>query len=141
MKWMYGLFIVLFSLISVAVSAEEVPVYIKGVITVNSHQAKRLHDLGAIFLDVRSEDQWLWGHIEGSHNLDLNGGFRQLFTTGTLNQDIPIVIYGNSSYHMGGAIASYLATLWGYTKVFFFRDGYFSWLALDYSVVLISDLN
>ena len=139
MKWIYLLSVVLLSLIPAVVSAEEAPVNIKGVITINSHQAKRLHELGAPFVDVRPGDQWSWGHVEGAHNLDLRGGFRQLFMPGTLDKDTPIVIYGNSSYHMRGAIASYLAALWGYRKVFFFRDGYFSWLALDYPVVLKSD--
>ncbi|MDB2384459.1 rhodanese-like domain-containing protein [Endozoicomonas sp.] len=140
MKWMYLLFVVLFSpLNSSVVFAEEAPVDIKGVITINSHQAKRLHELGAPFIDVRSERQWRWGRIEGAHNLDLQESFRQLFMTGTLDKDTPLVIYGNSSYHMSGAIASYLAALWGYKKIFFFRDGYFTWLALDYPVALKSD--
>ncbi|MCG8075021.1 MAG: rhodanese-like domain-containing protein, partial [Candidatus Thiodiazotropha taylori] len=103
------------------------------------HQAKRLHELGALFIDVRPYKQWRRGHVDGSHSLDLRGGFRQLFMEGTLNKQTPIVIYGNSTYHMRGAIGSYLAALWGYKKIFFFRDGYYSWLALDYPVTLTSD--
>lgn len=139
MKWVYGLFIMLFYLTSAVASAEEAPEYINGAITIDSHQAKKLHELGAIFLDVRPEEEWSWGHIEGAYSFDLQGGFRQLFIPGALDKDIPMIIYGNSSYHMRGAIASYLAMVLGYKKVFFFRDGYFSWLALDYSVVLASD--
>ena len=119
--------------------AQEAPVNIKNVVTINTHQAKRLHDLGALFIDVRPLEQWNWGHVENSHSLDLRAGFRQLFMPGTLDKKTPIVIYGNSTYHMRGAIASYLAALWGYQRVFFFRDGYFSWLALDYPVTLTSD--
>ncbi|MGB1271189.1 MAG: hypothetical protein ACPG5T_03875, partial [Endozoicomonas sp.] len=55
------------------------------------------------------------------------------------DKETPIVIYGNSTYHMRGAIGSYLASLWGYQRVFFLRDGYYSWLALDFPVTLKSD--
>ncbi|MDD7805092.1 MAG: rhodanese-like domain-containing protein [Endozoicomonas sp. (ex Botrylloides leachii)] len=142
MKWMYLLLTVLLSPLSAfyPAVAREAPVDINGVITINSHQAKKLYELGAPFIDVRPEQQWRWGRIEGAHNLDLQEGFKRLFMAGTLNKELPLVIYGNSSYHMRGAIASYLAALWGYEKIFFFRDGYFTWLALDYPVSLKSDI-
>lgn len=139
MKWMYLLFIALFfSLNSFIVSATESPVDIKGVITINSYQAKKLHELGAPFIDIRPEKEWEWGRIKGAHNLVLHERFRELFMTGELDKTMPLVIYGNSSYHMSAAIASYLAALWGYKNIFFFRNGYFTWLALDYPVVLNS---
>ncbi|MGI9278993.1 MAG: rhodanese-like domain-containing protein [Endozoicomonas sp.] len=140
MKWNSYLAGCFLTLVSCFLSAQEAPVNIKNVVTINTHQAKRLHELGALFIDVRPFRQWEWGRIERSHSLDLRAGFRQLFMPGTLDKKTPIVIYGNSTYHMRGAIASYLAALWGYKRVFFFRDGYFSWLALDYPVTLHSDL-
>ena len=139
MKWIsYGVGIV-FTFLSAVLHSQEAPVNIKNVVTIDIQQAKWLHDQGAMFIDVRSVDQWRWGRVEGAHNLDLRSGFRQLFTPGTLNKSLPIVIYGNSSYHMRGAIASYLAAMWGYKRVYFFREGYYSWLALDYPVTLKSD--
>ncbi|WP_062269578.1 rhodanese-like domain-containing protein [Endozoicomonas arenosclerae] len=140
MKWNSYLAGCFLALASCFLSAQEAPVNIKNVVTINTHQAKRLHELGALFIDVRPYQQWEWGHIDRSHSLDLRAGFRQLFMPGTLDKKTPIVIYGNSTYHMRGAIASYLAALWGYKRVFFFRDGYFSWLALDFPVTLHSDL-
>ncbi len=139
MKWTYLLSALLFYLMSVTVNAEEAPMTIKGVITINTHQAKLLHELGVPFVDVRSHSQWQWGHVDGAHNLDLREGFQQLFIPGALDKNAPVVIYGNSTYHMRGAIASYLAVMWGYKQVFFFRDGYFSWLAMDHPVTLTSD--
>ncbi|WP_330926963.1 rhodanese-like domain-containing protein [Candidatus Sororendozoicomonas aggregata] len=139
MKWTYLLAALFFCLMPAAVNAEEAPMTIKGVITINTHQAKLLHELGAPFVDVRPHSQWQWGHVDGAHNLDLREGFQQLFIAGALDKNAPVVIYGNSTYHMRGAIASYLAAMWGYKQVFFFRDGYFSWLALDYPVTLVSD--
>ncbi|WP_252176412.1 rhodanese-like domain-containing protein [Endozoicomonas sp. 4G] len=139
MKWNFYLAGCFLALTSCFLSAQEAPVHIKNVVTINSQQAKRLHELGALFIDVRPYQQWQWGHIERSNSLDLRAGFRQLFAPDTLDKKTPIVIYGNSTYHMRGAVASYLAALWGYKRVFFFRDGYFSWLALDYPVTLQSD--
>lgn len=139
MKWISFVAGCVFTLSSSLASAEEAPVNINGVVTINSIQAKRLHDIGALFVDVRPYQQWQYGHVEGSHSLDLRAGFRQLLTPGVLDKETPIVIYGNSTYHMRGAIGSYLAALWGYQRVFFLRDGYFSWLARDFPVTLKSD--
>lgn len=129
-----------FVLLSAVLPAQEAPTDINGVITINTRQAKRLHEVGALFIDVRPRRQWLYGHVENSQNLDLRGGFRELINPGVLSKDMPIVIYGNSSYHMRGAIGSYLAALWGYKRVFFLRDGYFTWLAMDFPVTLKSDM-
>lgn len=140
MKWISISAAILLSAISCILPAqEEAPEQINGVITINTHQAKRLHDIGALFIDVRPYQQWQYGHVDDSQSLDLRGGFRQLLVPGVLEKETPIVIYGNSTYHMRGAIGSYLAALWGYERVFFLRDGYFSWLALDYPVTLRSD--
>ena len=140
MKWMFFSLSIVFSFLSATVHAQdEAPEHINGVVTINTHQAKRLHDIGALFIDVRPVQQWQFGHIDGSQHLDLRGNFRQLLMPGILDKETPIVIYGNSTYHMRGAIGSYLAALWGYERVFFLRDGYYSWLALDYPVSLRTD--
>lgn len=120
---------------------EEAPGVIDGVVTIDTHQAKRLHDAGALFIDVRPYLQWQLGHVAGSHSLDLRSGFRQLMVPGILEKTTPIVIYGNSTYHMRGAIGSYMAAIWGYERVFFLRNGYYGWLALDYPVTLKSDVS
>ena len=140
MKWISYLAGTWFALLSVVLPAQEAPTNINGVITINVQQAKRLHDVGALFIDVRPRQQWLYGHVENSRNLDLRSGFRDLINPGVLSKDTPIVIYGNSSYHMRGAIGCYLAALWGYKRVFFLRDGYYYWLAMDYPVTLKSDM-
>ena len=140
MKWTSFVAGAVFTLFSVVLPAQEAPVEINGVITINTFQAKRLHDVGALFLDVRPYQQWQFGHVEYARSLGLRQGFRQLLEPETLDKETPIVIYGNSTYHMRGAVGSYLAALWGYKRVFFLRDGYFSWLTMDYPVTLKSDI-
>ncbi|MGY0218974.1 rhodanese-like domain-containing protein [Endozoicomonadaceae bacterium StTr2] len=120
-------------------AATEAPTSINGVITVNVHQARYLYEAGAVFLDVRPQEQWEWGHVEGAHSLDLGSAFSQLSYRDDIDRETPMVIYGNSSYHMQGAFASYLASLWGYKRIFYLREGYFSWLSKDFPVDLTAE--
>ena len=139
MKWIPVSLTFFLSTISLLLRAQEAPGQIDGVLTINAKQAKRLYDAGALFIDVRPHEQWQAGHVDRSQNLDLRGSFRQLMMPGILEKKTPIVIYGNSTYHMRGAIGSYMAAIWGYENVFFLRDGYYGWLALDYPVILKSN--
>lgn len=139
MKWISYVAGGVLTLLSALLPAQEAPYTINGVYTISSHQAKRLHDVGALFIDVRPSQQWQFGHVEYAYNLDLQRGFQQLTEPDVLDKNTPIVIYGNSNVHMRGAIGSYLAALWGYKRVFFLRDGYYNWLAHDYPVTLKSD--
>lgn len=139
MKWISYVAGGVFTLLSALLPAQEAPLSINGVYTINSYQAKRLHDVGALFIDVRPLQQWQFGHVKNAYNLDLQGSFSELTRPGVLDKNTPIVIYGNSNVHMRGAIGSYMAALWGYKRVFFLRDGYYNWLAMDYPVTLKSD--
>ena len=52
-------------------NAAEAPVEVEGAMTISVYQAKQLHELGAVFVDVRPRREWAWGHVEGAVNLDL----------------------------------------------------------------------
>ena len=136
------IFTVIFSafFFSFNVFSTPVPHTIHGVTTINIYQAKRLHDLGVPFLDVRPTDEWRWGHISQAHNLSLHEKFQELKSLSHTDRNTPIIIYGNSSNHMPAAIASYLASLWGYERIFFLRDGYYKWLAKDLPVTFNTSL-
>lgn len=118
---------------------EQVAQSISGATTITAEQAKTLYDAGVQFIDVRSVKQWQQGHIEGALSLDLESRFSQLTRINPASRTLPIVVYDNSSYHHRGILASYLASLWGYENVFFFRSGYYVWLAADLPVTLWSD--
>ncbi len=141
MKWSFRTFscslaLVMSLLQTLPAAATEAPNSIDGVITVNVHQARYLFEAGAVFLDVRPQKEWEWGHVEGAHNLDLSSAFSQLSYRDDIDRKTPLVIYGNSSYHMQGAFASYLASIWGYERIFYLHGGYFSWLSQDFPVNL-----
>ena len=69
-------------------------------------------------------------------HLDLKRDFNDLYLIETLDKDIPIVIYCNSAHCYRSAVATFLAVAWGYENVHYFKDGYFTWLALDLPLVM-----
>ncbi|MBA1272824.1 rhodanese-like domain-containing protein [Stutzerimonas azotifigens] len=111
--------------------AEEAPLEVEGAMTVNVYQAKRLYDLGAVFVDVRPTREWSWGHIHGAVHLDLHGRFPGL-SQGQWPREVPLVLYCDSEVCPSGAAAARRAVAWGYKQVFYFREGYFAWQLADF---------
>ena len=110
--------------------AGEAPFEVPGAMTINTYQAKRLHDLGALFVDVRPSREWAWGHIEGALHLDLAHGFSGL-ALDEWPRNVPLVVYCDSEVCPSSAEAARLAVDWGYQHVFYFRSGYFAWMLED----------
>ena len=131
----------LFSVIAVlffSVSAlAEAPDTVFGAKTVSLDQAKKLFDDGAVFIDVRDPQSWSLGHIEGSVNLNFNASeFAVLYISKELDRTTPIVFYTSSALNVSSAMASFFASNWGYKNVYYFREGYYSWIAADFPVEL-----
>lgn len=120
-----------FSFCSMCVYAEA-PVVVNGAKTVSVIEAYALYKKGALFIDVRDRQSWETGHVEGALHLDFTAEeFIALYSNNAIDRSTPIVFYCNSSLHNAGAMASYFAAEWGYSNVYYFRDGYYSWLAVD----------
>ena len=111
-------------------SAAEAPSHVNGAMTVNVYQARQLHALGAVFIDVRPRREWLWGHVEGAVHMSLAHEFFGLSRT-EWPRSVPLVIYCNSDVCPASAEAVRLAVAWGYQQVFYFREGYFAWMLAD----------
>ncbi|GAA6134852.1 hypothetical protein NBRC116188_16420 [Oceaniserpentilla sp. 4NH20-0058] len=109
---------------------------IKGANTIDAFEALNLFEKGATFIDVRDQFEFQLGHIRSAVHLDLKRDFNDLYLIETLDKDIPIVIYCNSAHCYRSAVATFLAVAWGYENVHYFKDGYFTWLALDLPVVM-----
>lgn len=130
-KFLLSFYILSFSFLS-SYAHSESPGFIQGATTVNVLEAFSLHKQGAIFIDVRDRQSWETGHVEGALHLDFTADeFLALYSNDALDRSTPIVFYCDSAMHNAGAMASYFAAEWGYTNVYFFRDGYYSWLAVD----------
>lgn len=111
--------------------AQEAPSEVSGALTVNAYQARRLHEVGAVFVDVRSPREWSWGHVQGAVHLELATRFGTLADS-QLPRAVPLVIYCDSDLCPGSAQAARMAVGWGYRQVFYFRDGYFAWQLEDF---------
>ncbi len=109
---------------------------IKGANTIDAFEALNLFEKGATFIDVRDQFEYQLGHIRSAVHLDLKRDFNDLYLIETLDKDIPIVIYCNSAHCYRSAVATFLAVAWGYENVHYFKEGYFTWLALDLPVVM-----
>jgi len=120
--------------ISLGAHAVEAPDDVDGALTVNVFQAKRLHDMGAVFIDVRADREWLWGHVEGAVHFDLASDFVNLASP-EWPRKLPLVIYCDSEICPRSAEAARMAVAWGYQQVFYFRSGYFAWLLHDFPQV------
>lgn len=116
---------------STVLQANEAPAEIDGAMTVNVYQAKRLHELGAVFIDVRDGQQWAWGHVEGAVHLNLAHDFLGLASP-SWPRNMPLVVYCDSEVCPASAEAVRMAVEWGYEHVFYFRQGYFAWMLHDF---------
>lgn len=131
--------VLFFSVVSHVALASESPEMVSDAITVSADEAQSLYEQGAVFIDVRTRQEWDWGHVEGSHHFGLKSTFVLLYRDNVIDHKTPMVIYGSGTHRVRATLASYLAVLWGYEEVYYFREGYFSWLSHDMPVVMLSD--
>lgn len=135
---MRRILVVLLVVVSFGAHAAEAPDNVDGAMTVNVFQAKRLHELGAVFIDVRADREWLWGHVEGAVHFDLASDFVSLAGP-EWPRELALVIYCDSEVCPRSAEAARMAVSWGYTRVFYFRSGYFAWQLHDFPQVTGED--
>ncbi|GAB3100970.1 rhodanese-like domain-containing protein [Aestuariicella hydrocarbonica] len=122
--------------LAVSSYSDESPAGITGAVTVDVFQAKQLYDRGALFVDVRADEEWSIGHIAGAVHLDFQRDFAKLYAAEGVTRDTPLVLYCNSSNCLRSAYASAVSVYWGFKNVFYFRAGYFAWLLEDFPAVM-----
>lgn len=137
MKSHYLLLITAFLLMplpNASAAKKESPVNISGATTVNTAEAKKLFDKGAIFLDVRSNRDWDAGRIPGSKHLELKKVYSQETLAEIANQQQDLVIYCNSTGCSRSSKASAKAVTWNYKNVYYYRLGFPDWQANGYAI-------
>jgi len=110
------------------------PESVAGAVTVNTIEAKKLFDQGAVFLDVRSNRDWEAGRIPGSKHLELKKVFNQQSLLTVARPDQKLVIYCNSTGCTRSSKASKKVVNWGYTSVYYYRMGFPTWQSKGYAV-------
>lgn len=126
----------LYLLLSVNIlSAESLaPEHIEGARTINTATAKSLFDNKYPFIDVRGFDDYKTAHIPKAHHLSVKHNFTEQNLRKIVEKDQPVVIYCNGISCMGSSIATQQAVAWGWSNVFYYREGIKDWRQEGYSV-------
>jgi rhodanese-related sulfurtransferase len=112
----------------------ESPIEVAGVTTVDAAAAKALFDRGIPFVDVRTLTRWDLGRIPGGVLLDLKIDFDDAGLAEIAGKDQEVVIYCEGPKCLRSSQACTEAVSWGFTKVYYFRDGFPGWRAAGYPV-------
>jgi adenylate cyclase len=115
------------------------PIEIAGATTVDAAAAKRLFDRGVPFVDVRGDSDWSVGHIPGAIHLDSDTVFGEASLSAVAGKDQQVVIYCMGPRCLRSSQACALAVSWGFTQVFYFREGLPAWKAGGYPVEVPED--
>lgn len=131
-KLFISTFIILFTIYSYAAA----PLAVSGAKSIATKEAKALFDKGALFIDPRRESDWENGRIPDAEHLELSSTFNEttLLKVTDNNKAMPIVFYCNGPKCKRSAQCSELALQWGFTNVFYYRDGFPAWQAAGYPV-------
>jgi len=126
-------FAVAFSLTAPVLAAES-PMTVDGATTVDTAKAKALFDKEVLFIDVRKDSDWNAGRIPGAEHLELKKVFTADSMGGIAKKDQEVVIYCNGATCLRSSAASVKAVGWGFTKVYYYRDGFPAWKSAGYPV-------
>jgi TolB-like protein/cytochrome c-type biogenesis protein CcmH/NrfG/rhodanese-related sulfurtransferase len=110
------------------------PLIIAGAKTIDAMEAKKLHDQGKRFIDVRGIDSWKNGHIPGAVNIPLKDTFSEVTLARVVSKQEPFVVYCMGPRCLLSSKACQQSVEWGYEQVHYFRAGFPSWKASGYPV-------
>lgn len=103
------------------------PEQVEGATRVSVDEAYDYFEQGIPFVDVRKPSDYDSGRIPGATNLDVNENFSTESLAQIAGANDPVVIYCNGAACERSAKASEMAVSWGYTKVYYFFDGFPGW--------------
>lgn len=117
-----------------AALARESPLTVAGATTVDTAKARQLFDQEVAFVDVRKGSEWDAGRVPGAIHLD----FKSNYSSDSLAVEVPkneqVVLYCNGAKCLRSSVASARAVEWGWTRVYFYRDGFPAWQAAGHPV-------
>jgi TolB-like protein/thioredoxin-like negative regulator of GroEL len=115
------------------VSTGEMGFEVEGATTIDVATAKALHDRGVPFVDTYYG--WIVRHVPGAHFLEIvTAEFTKARLSRIVNKDEGVVIYGVGGNRRWPVNASAMAVIWGFEKVYFFRDGIEGWMSAGHPV-------
>lgn len=120
--------------VGIASASSTSPTEVVGATTIEAGTAKELFDKRTAFVDVRSDADWDAGRIPGAHHLELKKAFSEESLGKVAGKNDEVVIYCNGPSCLRSSEASAKAAGWGFSKVFYFRDGFPAWESAGYPI-------
>jgi len=131
---LFPLMILLFCFVNTSKADNLAPENIEGARTISTAPAKLFFDKGYDFIDVRGLDDFNIGHIPGAYHLPIKSDFDERNLSAIVKKEQPVVIYCNGILCMGSSIAIKKAIGWGWSNIFYYREGIRDWKQQGYSV-------
>lgn len=123
----------LFTILSGQALAGKVsPTSVDGATSVDAAGAKALFDKGALFVDVRSNKDWAAGRIPDAVHIELKKVFNATSLGNEMKKDEAAIIYCNGPSCLRSSKATAKAVGWGFSKIYYFRDGFPAWKSAGY---------
>jgi len=125
----------LFSIASPVIAGDKIsPVSVDGATSVDTAKARALFDKGVIFVDVRKDKDWNAGRVPDAVHIELKKVLSEKTLSKEVKKDQEVVIYCNGEKCMRSSKASAKAVGWGFSKVYYYRDGFPAWKAAGHPV-------
>lgn len=110
-------------------TSEEAPLTIDGSTHVTIDEAAVLFDEGAAFLDVRPVSAFDAGRVPGAINLSVADALTEAALAEYVATGDPVVVYCNGIRCGLSAQAIPMLVSWGYTEIYYMREGFPGWEA------------
>lgn len=125
----------LFALFASMAIAADAPMEVAGATTIDTAKAKELFDAGTVFVDPRRDSDWAAGRIPDAVHLELKGVFNEAsLTEATGGKDKAVIFYCNGAKCARSATCAEKAAAWGFSNIYYYRDGFPAWKAAGYPV-------
>jgi TolB-like protein/Tfp pilus assembly protein PilF/rhodanese-related sulfurtransferase len=108
-------------------SSDVSPFFVTGARTIDVIEAKQQYDRGVVFIDVRDVTDSRIGRIKGAVSMDSEMKFTEEALNAVVKHDEAVVIYCHGSRCLRSSKAVIMAVSWGFTNVYYFRDGFPAW--------------
>ncbi len=126
MKQIFAVLLAIFAL-AIPALANLSPETVNGATTVSVEDAAELFDEGVVFIDVRKPSDYEAGRVPGAVHLDVKTAFSAESLAAVVAMDERVVIYCNGPSCMRASKATAMAVEWGFSHVYYLRDGFPAW--------------
>jgi adenylate cyclase len=107
---------------------------VKGTTKIDAATAKRLHDRGVKFVDVRTTLSFSRGHAPGAINLSVIEALSKETLSKAVSKEEEVIFSCHGKYCGDSAYASAKALAWGFKNVYHFAGGFPAWQDAHYPI-------